>query len=72
MCIGSTCCRGHIRCDVTCNASVLLMWIVLPVYCSPSGWPVSLLEQLGLSSLVDKWPKEILPLAAPVGPLTAR
>ncbi|WIA20610.1 hypothetical protein OEZ85_004993 [Tetradesmus obliquus] len=40
-------------------------------YNSSRGWPVSLLEKLGLSSLVDKWPRDILPLGAPVGHLTA-
>jgi hypothetical protein len=38
----------------------------------PAGWPVSLLEKLGLSDLLAKWPQEVLPLAAPVGHLTAR
>jgi hypothetical protein len=49
-----------------CDSSVLFAPFPLP------GWPVSLLEKLGLSSLVEKWPKEILPLGAPVGHLTAR
>jgi hypothetical protein len=37
-----------------------------------SGWPVSLLEKLGLSDLLAKWPQEVLNLADPVGHLTAR
>lgn len=35
------------------------------------GWPVSLLERLGLSDLLDKWPTDIVPPGAPIGPLTA-
>lgn len=38
----------------------------------PAGWPVTLLEKLGLSDLLAKWPQEVLPLAAHVGHLTAR
>lgn len=37
-----------------------------------AGWPVSLLEKLDLTDLLQKWPQEVLPLAAPVGHLTAR
>eukprot|EP00775_Hariotina_reticulata_P007624 gene7624-7826_t len=40
-------------------------------YNSTRGWPVSLLEALDLTALLDKWPQEVLPLAAPVGRLTA-
>jgi hypothetical protein len=36
------------------------------------GWPVSLLEKLDLTDLLEKWPQEVLPLAAPIGPLTAK
>ena len=38
----------------------------------PPGWPVSMLEKLGLSDLLAKWPQKVLPLAAPVGHLKAR
>jgi ribulokinase len=34
------------------------------------GHPRSLLEALGLSALLEKWPSEILPLGEVVGPLT--
>ena len=34
------------------------------------GWAFGLLEKLGLSELADKWPAEILPPGAPIGPLT--
>ncbi|KAF8062764.1 ribulose-phosphate 3-epimerase [Scenedesmus sp. PABB004] len=40
-------------------------------YNSATGWPLSLLDKLGLSSLASKWPAEVLPLGAPVGGLTA-
>ena len=36
----------------------------------PGGWALSLLDRLGLSALGAKWPAEILPPGAPVGPLT--
>lgn len=37
------------------------------------GWPMALLEKLGMTELKDKWPQEILPLGAPIGNgLTAR
>jgi len=40
---------------------------VVLVLCCWAGWPMSLLEKLGLTALLDKWPAEVLPLAAPVG-----
>lgn len=36
-----------------------------------AGWPVSLLEKLGLQALLAKWPQTLLPPGAVVGPLTA-
>lgn len=53
------------------RACLLCLLCVLRVPCASPGWPVSLLEKLGLSSLLNKWPAEVLPLAAPVGGLTA-
>jgi ribulokinase len=35
------------------------------------GWPLGLLKQLGVSELPSKWPEKVLPIGAPVGPLTA-
>ena len=35
------------------------------------GWPVSLLERLGLAALHDKWPADVLAPGAVIGPLTA-
>jgi len=35
------------------------------------GWPDSLLDKLGLSALRAKWPAEVLPPGAIIGPLTA-
>ena len=35
------------------------------------GWPTSLLSALNLDDLLQKWPREVLPLGAPVGRLTA-
>lgn len=41
-------------------------------YATPEGgWPDRLLAALGLSELRDKWPREALPMGAPVGPLAA-
>lgn len=48
---------------------MLLLLLLLTHVCT--GWPVSLLDKLGLHSLIHKWPKDILPLGAPVGHLTA-
>ena len=38
---------------------------------SPTGWPLSMMEKLGISDLAGKLPRELLPLGAPVGGLTA-
>lgn len=35
------------------------------------GWPVSLLERLGLTALLAKWPQEVVSLGSTIGPLTA-
>ncbi len=35
------------------------------------GWPLGLLDKLGLSALAAKWPADVLPPGAPLGPLTA-
>jgi hypothetical protein len=43
-----------------------------PAVPPPPGWPVSMLEKLGLSDLLPKWPQEVLNLADTVGNLTAR
>lgn len=43
----------------------------MPAPLTAPGWPLSLLEKLGLSDLAAKWPQRILPLGAPVGHLTA-
>ncbi|PRW57267.1 carbohydrate kinase [Chlorella sorokiniana] len=37
----------------------------------PGGWPISMLQKLGLEALQQKWPQEVLPLGAVVGGLTA-
>lgn len=37
----------------------------------PGGWALGLLDALGLSALAAKWPAELLPAGAPIGPLTA-
>lgn len=34
------------------------------------GWPVTMLDRLGLSDLVDRWPKDIIPAGQVIGPLT--
>ncbi len=34
------------------------------------GWPVTLLERLGLTALRQKWPSDIVAAGQPVGPLT--
>jgi ribulose kinase len=34
------------------------------------GWPVSMLEKLGLEGLLQKWPQSVLAPVAPIGPLT--
>jgi ribulose kinase len=34
------------------------------------GWPVSLLEKIGMTDILDKWPKEVLKLGEIVGGLT--
>ena len=31
-------------------------------YDAGGGWPVSLLEKLGVTDLLDKWPSEVLQL----------
>ena len=36
----------------------------------PGGWPLGLLDALDLSELAAKWPAELLPAGAPIGPLT--
>ena len=36
----------------------------------PDGWALGLLEKLGLPELAAKWPAEILPPGAAIGPLT--
>ncbi len=41
-------------------------------YARPAGgYPVGLLETLSASELLDKWPREVLPLGAPAGELCA-
>ncbi|KAL4523089.1 hypothetical protein Ndes2437B_g00232 [Nannochloris sp. 'desiccata'] len=40
-------------------------------YDTERGWPESMLETLGLEALLKKWPRQILPLGAVVGGLTA-
>lgn len=35
------------------------------------GWPVSLVETLGMADILDKWPKDVLKLGEIVGGLTA-
>lgn len=37
----------------------------------PGGWPATLLAKLGMESLLEKWPKQVLPLGEVVGGLTA-
>ena len=37
----------------------------------PGGWALSLIEKLGIPELATKWPAEVLPAGAPIGPLTA-
>lgn len=50
-------------CNVTCKWN----------YARPAGgWPVELLEAIGLGELVEKWPEQVLPMGAPAGELTAR
>jgi ribulokinase/ribulose-phosphate 3-epimerase len=39
-------------------------------YDAARGWPASLLANLGLEALLEKWPQEVLPLGAVVGGLT--
>lgn len=39
-------------------------------YDQERGWPVSLLEKLGIRDILDKWPKEVLQLGEFVGGLT--
>ena len=38
---------------------------------SSLGRPVTLLSKIGLSDLLDKWPKDCIPMGGRVGPLTA-
>jgi len=40
-------------------------------YDTARGWPVSMLQRLGIDTLLAKWPQEVLPLGATVGGLTA-
>lgn len=37
----------------------------------PGGWPLGLLRALDLGGLADKWPSEVVPPGAVIGPLTA-
>jgi len=42
-------------------------------YARPEGgWPSTLLERLGAGELLDKWPREVLPVGSVVGPLLPR
>lgn len=42
-------------------------------YATPEGgWPERLLNRLGLSDLLEKWPKEVLAIAEPAGELTEK
>lgn len=38
---------------------------------SRGGWPVSFYEKAGLADLLDKFPSDVLPMGAVVGPLTS-
>ncbi|MBC7287249.1 MAG: hypothetical protein H5T86_04215, partial [Armatimonadetes bacterium] len=49
-------------CNVTCKWN----------YARPEGgWPVGLLEEIGLVSLLEKWPQEVLPMGSVAGELTS-
>ncbi len=51
---------------VGCLNNVTCKWN----YATPAGgWPVDLLRDLKMEDLRDKWPEEILPVAAPLAPL---
>ncbi len=42
-------------------------------YCPPEGgWPVSLLRELNFEELLDKWPRDLIPVGERVGELTKR
>lgn len=38
--------------------------------CRTEHWPLGLLNALGIADLAEKWPQEVLPPGAPIGPLT--
>ncbi len=49
-------------CNVTCKWN----------YARPEGgWPTGLLEEIGLTSLLEKWPEEVLPMGQVAGELTS-
>lgn len=52
-------------CASACNVSI--RWH----YDSERGWPVSLVETLGMADILDKWPKDVLQVGDIVGGLTA-
>ena len=42
-------------------------------YCPPEGgWPISLLRELNFEEVLDKWPRDLIPVGGKVGELTKR
>ena len=59
----------HFRSFLCSNLNFILHHPCIP---DPlSGWPLSMLEKLGISDLAGKLPRDLLQLGAPVGGLTA-
>jgi ribulose kinase len=59
-----------------CNVAARWHWNAREACAAPpgnrlAGRPVSLLEQVGLSDLLDKWPEQCVAMGCRVGPLTA-
>lgn len=54
---------------VTSLNNAICKWNYCP---TEDGWPISLLRDLNFEEVLQKWPREIIPVGKPVGELTKR